>query len=367
MVYHIQPGDFLRENMKKRLEEMLPEGTRLSVGSIKGGVFGNLVSEDISIFSGSEAPLFNVGKIELEYRLWHPFISRIPNLPDMRVSRFRINCRDGTVDLNVGRKGEKFIIRGGINHVKIYGIDIVSSVTAHMDVNGKEPAAISLVFKDMVINYKPFDREVYIFLSYDKAKDVIDVTRFGIKGELEGYGSVRLTPQNHIFLKWAIRDLALKEYFLPSDGKLKVNGVLNGNFTLKGPLREARLSAHLNVQGGNFGDFRFDSIIANLVGEGPVIQIHETRISKKDGYMTLSGEVDLRKLRDKKPFEKVSLKTEDNLFFWQDWSVSKKNESSLVEAEKFLDKDFKLSFKARTENANSEEEHFLGVKHEVKF
>jgi len=144
-----------------------------------------------------------------------------------------------------------------------------------------------------------------------------------------------------------------------------------GKFTLKGPLKEARFLAHFDVQDGNVNGLKFDSIIANLEGKGPIISVaDDSRIIKEDGYMGLGGTIDLSKLKEKKAFDRITLGPGENFFVWEGWNVTQACEKPSMVAEKYLDEDFSLSFKSYTEDKEKEaeeEKYFFGVEHKVKF
>ena len=171
----------------------------------------------------------------------------------------------------------------------------------------------------------------------------------------------------HMFLNMSIINLPLEDYFVAQKPDETVSGTMNGTFTLKGPIRTAILAGHFDVQKGILGTLRFDSIIINLKGKGPVVSLYDSRIRKEDGYIILDGEADLSKLKEKKAFKSVFLGPGNNFFVWDGWSVTKANNDSSVSAEKFIEEDFKVSFKARTKDKESEEERFFGVEHKTKF
>ena len=52
---------------------------------------------------------------------------------------------------------------------------------------------------------------------------------------------------------------------------------------------------------------------------------------------------------------------------WEGWSIRKEAADASVKAEKFMKDDISVSFKAETEDNESEEKHFVGVERKVKF
>ncbi|UCD55492.1 MAG: hypothetical protein JSV93_01465 [Candidatus Omnitrophota bacterium] len=287
--------------------------------------------------------------------------------------------KEDFLDLEVKKEANRFIINGKVNHmnpikwlqpsngVKFPDIDFICDVKASIEINRFNPVNCKVVFKNAIINYVPFEKNIEIFLSYDKAKDTVNINKFKIGDEIEGYGYVRLTGPHYVFLKWTITNLDLTNYSVFSEGKGSISGNMFGDFIVKGPIKEPFLVGHMDVQKGSWDDFKFDSFIASLKGKLPLISICDSRIWKEDGYMILGGEIDLAKLKDGKVFDGVSLEPGENFFMWEEWSVMKKSEDSSVKVEKSLDEEFDLTFKAYKKDEESEEGHFLGVEHKVKF
>ena len=352
LFYQTHADIFFKEFTERQLEKALPEGARVEISGIKGGIFKNLISRDTRIL---------------------PLLEGIQDTSRIHITRDR-----GSVDLEIERKINRFEIIGRANHinparwflsngVKFHDMDFIGEVSASID--GNRPGFIdaTLAFKNVIINFSPFYETIEIFLSYDRAKDTLNVNKFKIGDEIEGYGYVRLAEPHYVFLKWTITNLDLENYSAFHDGKNNIQGTMFGAFTVKGPIKEPFLAGRLDVQNGSWGDFKFDSFIARLKGKLPLVSICDSRIWKEDGYMILDGEIDLAKLKDGKVFDGVSLEPGENFFVWEEWSVMKKSGDSSVKAEKSLDEEFDLTFKAYKKDEESEEGHFLGVEHKVKF
>lgn len=424
LFYETHGGVFLRDFAVREVSKFLPEGSTVSIGAIEGGIFKNLVTENVRVYAEGKAPVFEMERMEIKYRLWYPLLKRIPGLNHLSEERkiiifvgkekkdllkgfleiegtseeldvsgylggagkdtlfikgvvntkapshLRVTKKKGFIDLDVEKKKDLFLISGRINHMKLAEIDIVGEFVATVRTKNKNLIDTRLAFKNLIINYAPFKSDVEIFSSYDKEKEMFDISKFRIGDDLEGSGYAQARDPYYVFLKWNVTDLAIEDYYKPKEPKKSASGLINGTFSLKGPISEAEFQGHADVQNGSMGTIRFDSIIANLKGKGPVISIYDTRILKEGGYMTLEGDIDLSKIGEDKMFEGVSFSPGENFFIWDQWSVKKETgDSSLVKMEKALDKgeEFRLSFKSKPEKIKSEKEDFLGVEHKVKF
>ena len=421
LLYETHTGLFLKEFAEHELEKFLPPGAHVAIGNMEGGIFRNLVSENVRIMQKKDTPLVNIERIEINYRLWHALLGKIPlfgNIPGQRkiilfvgqreddflkgffelqgtpkelnvtgylgshkderifikgtisedgLSYFHIAQKKGTMDFQVKIEEKVVFLEGNIHHMELAGLDFVAHQKVRVDLADTNAIKVDIVFTNIIIDYLPFNRDVEMQVVLQRTKDMLGITKFKVGDEIEGYGHLRLTDPNYAFLKWTVTNLEVEDYFLSETGKENVSGTMNGNFTLKGALQSLELLAHAYVQSGNMGDIKFDSFIINLKGKGSLISLYDSRIRKEDGYIILEGEIDLSRLKEGKAFDGVFFNPGDKFFVWEGWSVSKEGGKSAIKAEKYLDEEFNLSFKVDTEEEKEEEEHFLGVEHKVKF
>ncbi len=422
LFYEAHTGVILKEFAEHRLQEFFPEGTYIHIGHISGGIFKNIVSEDVTILPRPDAAGFDIGRIEIGYKLWYPILDKMPffkkgeaqrkivftagdkkkgsvnmfielknsdegfevsgyfglnkkeklrikgYIGKKGVSHFHIAQKKGYIDLKAKKENGAFLVKGNVNHIKIQGVDFIGRFSTRLKTeNGRWPQA-RIVFKDAIINYRPFDKKIEFFLSYDGKEGILNIDSVRVDNEIECCGSMRLSPPHYLIIKSTVKNLALEDYFKNGSFKDFVSGNVNGSFILKGPIKEPFLSGHFYIQEGNFGDIRFDSVMVNLKGKLPFVSVYDSRICTEGGYITLGGVIDLTKLKDNKAFESIYMGPGSNFFVWNGWNISKEYGGSSVKAEKFLDEDIRVSFKAHTEEETSkEEERFVGVEHKVKF
>jgi len=422
LFYETHTNFLFRDFAEKRIEEVFPEGMRVEIGNIEGGVFRNLSSEDVRIYSQDDSQEIAIERMEIDYRIWDSLIRRIPAFSDFRENRraflfigkegfdflsgflecegtqkklnvsgylsinksgkffvngtleegrsanFCITRKKGYMDIEVAKAGDKIAIKGKVNHLELGGMDIVGEYQANVKGLGGERVTYDISIKDLILNYMVFDKEIKLSFSYDYSKETINIARFSVGDDVEGYGSIRLPDPHFIFLKWAIIDMQLSEYFMGKGPAENIRGVMNGSFVLKGPLKEAIFSAHLDVQNGNIGDTKFDFIIGNLKGKGPLVSIYDSRIRKEGGYIILEGEIDFSKFKEGKAFDNIILGPDKDFFVWEGWSVKKDSQDFSINAEKYIDDDIHVSYRTYSKERDSDqEEHFLGVEHKVKF
>ena len=309
---------FVRELSQWQLQRLFPSGTVVEIGNTGGGIFSNLVSENVSILPPEEiwqdAPGFNIKRVEVNYRLWYPLFGKMPTLPDGEKSHLHIVQGKGSISAEIERENNKFTINGKINHLKIDGMDFIGEYNAIVDTGDKGSVNTRIAFKNIIINYTPFSKDIEVATSYNRIKGLLGIDDFKIGKEIKGHGHIGLTSPYDMFLKWTITDLNLKDYFPAENTNENISGKVNGNFILEGPAREAALLAHMDVQDGDFNGFTFDSAMGDLKGKGSLISIFDSRIRTEDTHFIFGGEIDLARLKDNNVFDGLFLKVDESAY-----------------------------------------------------
>jgi len=419
LFYEANADLFIKNFAEKQFASVFPKGTQVEIGAIKGGILRNLVSEDVKILSKENKPTYTIKRMEINFRLWHSLLSKIPAFSDIKGEdkvmlflggkkedllngfvelrrikeriyakgyisvngdekifargiiekdgsfKFKLLQGKGTVEITLEKKSDKTSINLKANHIKIHGVDFIGEANANFATSGEKN--INVVFKNLIINYFPFYKELKASLRYDELKNTLDVIKFVVGGEIQGNGHIELKAPYKTFLKWTINNLDLAEYGTSYEGKTQVSGIMNGEFMLSGPLKKLNFTAHFDTQNGSYADLNFDSAIFNLKGEYPIITLEDSRVIKESGHIKLEGDIDISKIKDDKAFENFSMEPGERFFVWEGWSVSKEKEDLSVTAEKSVSEELNISFKASSNDIEKEEEHFLGLEHKVKF
>jgi hypothetical protein len=449
LFYETHAHLFMKEFATRQLEERLPHCERVTIGAIRGGVFRDLIAENVRVYpEHDDIPGFGIERIEIDYRLWYPILQRIPKVSSSRenrkitvslgdktrngmhgflelerdealfsvsgylgfgketrflvkgtigdddVSSFRITQKQGHIDLVAEQEKGTLNVRGRINHLKVHGTDLVGDCTATVRIKNPDYVEADITLKNLIIDYRPFMKDIEIATGYSKTKDTLNITRIKIGDEIEGYGYVRHTSPQYLYLNWTVTDLVLEEYFATDDIEESSSGLMNGQCTAKGPLKEVALSGHFDLQQGCLGDAIYDSVILNLKGIYPVILIYDSKMSREGGFISIGGEVDLSRLQEKDAFDALTYDPDKDFFVWEGWNVIKENGAREVKAEKFLGKDLRLRFRTYADEAKmettekksdeldleykfdtndsiqmtlGEEGDFIGVEHKVRF
>ena len=166
-------------------------------------------------------------------------------------------------------------------------------------------------------------------------------------------GSVDLYRPYKLNLALDIKESSISQLFLmpdvpdaDSEGKLK--GKIKGSVTMKGSLDDLMTTANLECSKGNLGNLDYESMNINLNGKGSVLKVADSRILRKEGYIVLSGDVDLKRLWSKEPCEGLDWACGNEAVIWEGWDIVKQAKSQELEMKKGIgkEKEFMITFKS---------------------
>ena len=297
--------------------------------------------------------------------------------------------RDGFIDANFK-----------VYHLSLGGYDIVCDGTLKNEVTYsmgevKRPVMTGWIeTKNCVLNYKPF---LNLKASYRIVDNDLEISSLSFSDIVKGHGSFLLTEPftvnatltaNNLSLSWLTLALSSK-----NDPSI-VSGTLNGKCDLKGPLANLRSNTEIDVKKGAILTLSFEDLSAHFKGDGPIIRIEDSRITRESGCFVLAGDIDLGKIGKGSLFDKIRLVGDDKAINWDGWDTNKVHNIREVSMKKrindYIDIDFKKftsentideSFKSKDEvqleyklHPNDslkvmvgQDEEFLGIEHKDKF
>ena len=293
---------------------------------------------------------------------------------------------------------DRIVINTGLRHADFKGIDIVGEAISTIEPK-LNVTRFDIVFKNLIINYTPLFKDIEIQGEYIRKTNLIKISSISVgdknKEVIEGYGKIGFSNGKYVDLYLIIKDLMLEEFILTKYNEEIATGIMNGEFRINGPLDRVKTNAHFDVQNGKIQDLEFQSLIAALKGEGPVVNIEDGRIVKEGGNLIMSGEIDFSLFPDSKAFDNLKIETDQRVAVWSGWEISKRFESEKIKAQKKLAKDITFSFETyvnkdflkadQTDRENEigveykldkneslkmrlkDRESFLGLEHKVKF
>lgn len=285
-------------------------------GEMRGffGVYGELSNSKIDgyiILSGKDRINFS------GYLKGNKFYAEVrPDRPDMGSVRLSgVLFPDNTLVINF-----KF------DHLKTYGFDIVcDAVLKNKLINNPDqsgPSRIEGEFetKDLVLNFKPFPD---VKASYKLMRDSAELVSLNVGEVMKAYGKIALDNSKEMDLTLVANNVSLS-WLMLTFGKKEVTsiltGTMSGKFEFKGRPRKMNMSSTFDIKGGTIGKLNFDYMTAAIKGDLPFLKIEDSRITRKSGYFSIAGELDLRRAGKDNIFDNIKLVTDDTAITWDEWN-----------------------------------------------
>lgn len=460
--------------LEERFNALFSNDIRFHIGTTEGGIFRDIVSNNITISHPNIDIPFKINRVEIPYRIWYPLLNKFNLIPpskeglkiffgrdnpffdgylsfdgsseDLAVNGYVrlfeekrrcvlngeiLHIKDALYALglnlnkNIGIRGlvdfdtrtasidirkdkeialisgywadGKLIINTGLRHIDFRGMDIVGEINSVIE-PGDETIKFSALFKNLIINYTPF-KDIEINGEYVKRGSLLNIASISVKDDkgevVKGFAKIVLFPKKYIDLYLMVKNLLIENAILTKYDEKIASGTMNGELKMNGPIDRVRTDAHFDVQDGRIQNLEFESLIVTLKGKNNMVSVEDGWITKEEGNLIMSGEIDFALFPSSGAFEKLKIETDRNVVIWSGWEVSKRFETSKIKAQKKLAKDITFSFETHTdenlfntkESDNKSEigveykidkneslrmklkddESFIGLEHKIKF
>jgi hypothetical protein len=399
----------IRNIVEYKVGEALGKNMKLSIGDLDGGIFRPFILNDVKIAGKEDSAVFSsfeIKSIRSNYRIWDvllkgkeykPILNMLREEPciyvdfvtknkelsgyvklegDMEsadIQGYLILFEKRRIDINGKLKAKSFYVelrpRSGslkiegkrdsdgsfltnikADHLRFSGIDIVCEASLKNRVF--KPAGDKLggyvegqiETKSLVLNYSLFPD---VKASYRVYNGLLDIANLDVGKDLKVKGRASLRdPYNLNFT--CMTDNASLGAVLSCFGihcKDAVSGTLNAKIELKGPAKNLKTSARISVRQGTLGPLDFESLEAVLKGDGPIMRIEESRISRSSGHFSIAGEIDLRKIGKSTVFQQLSIVSEDNAIAWDGWNSVNIQGVQEITMTKRVNQDINVGFK----------------------
>ena len=392
-----------------KVEEALNGRVKFSIGSLGGGILNPLTINDAKVRdNNSQAlPYMVISSIRTNYRIWDILFAKkdasaissiLSGLARVDVNFITINKEasgfvrlendssalrltgyvnllyEDRIDFSGTVKEDSFYVeirprKGTIKaqgkitdegvltvnfkatHLRLGDFDIVCDgiIKNKITRNPKEPDKASLEgefeTKNLLLNYKPF---LDLKASYKICDGILEIFNLALADVMRGRGKIDLSKHyntdftltaNNLSLSWLLLSLGAK------DATSVLTGTMNGKFDFKGPIEKLRSNIQLDIRKGTIAKLDFDYLSAHLKGEGPIIRIEDSRITRESGYFALGGEIDLRKMGKTNLFSDIKIATDDRAITWDGLNITKVQDAQEVRMEKKLSDDINIDFK----------------------
>ncbi|MCX5686261.1 MAG: hypothetical protein NTW09_02180 [Candidatus Omnitrophica bacterium] len=243
------------------------------------------------------------------------------------------------------------IINFKTTHLRLGDFDIVcdgfikNKITKNPEAPGGSRIEGEIETKNLLLNYKPF---LDLKASYSISDGILEIPGLALADIVRGRGKIDLSKRyntdfvltvNNLSLGWLLLGLGAKD---PSS---VLTGTMNGKFDFKGPIERLRSDVQLNIRKGTIAKLDFDFLSAHMKGEGPIIRIEDSRITRESGYFALAGEIDLRKMGHANLFDDIKITTDESSITWDGLNVTRVQGTQEVRMGKRLSDDINIDFR----------------------
>jgi len=238
-----------------------------------------------------------------------------------------------------------------VNHIKVYDTDIVCD--ADLDnryVKEKDHGGNAgylegvLRTNSLILNYAPFSDVKAVYSVHD---GILDITSLNIENYFKAHGWVSLRYPYNANIVVTLDNARLNKLLSCATGKNIdfISGVINGKFEITGPITNPKTTANLEMKKGSLGSIDFEYLSASLKGDGPIVRIEDSRITRPSGYFSLAGEMDFSKIGKIAMFSGIRMVTDDTAIMWDRWDVEKTRGVQEINMKKKVSEDIDFGFK----------------------
>ena len=354
-----------------KIEEAFKGDIKISIGRLEGGILRPFLLRDVKVLKKGGKPSSSIVVIDTiisNYRIWNfifpnlaitkpyiavdfftknkvlsGFIAISGTIEDASVSghvnlfdsddiELSGNIKNGIADVILKPKEGLVKIKGNFaangmlllkiiaSHIKLQNFDITGEATikniAQDGLEGEVEA------RNVVLNYKPFND---VKASYRVSKDVFEVKGLDLGRICLINGKFGLREPHIVDAVVVTDNVSLEQtlaIFNPRYASL-VTGTMNSKWELKGPAKKLVSKVHLDVKKGRILEMKFEHLSADFKGEGSVITIEESRITRESGSFELAGYMDLGRIGKDSLFENIKIASGENTILWDGYDTAK--------------------------------------------
>ncbi len=403
----------VRTFTESRLEGIFGDNIKLSIGSLEGGILHPIAVSDCRIWDKTGEgvmPSLEIDSIRSNYHLWDIFFKE--KRPHVDV-KFALNDRDilgfariegtlesadikgyvdilGTdrIDIISSIKGTSFeaefrskygvvkvggsldadggiVLEGTVNHIKANGFDIVCLATSRNKI-GNDYIEGEIETQNLIVNYRPF---MDLKASYRIADGVLEIHDLELGPNIKLSGKAGLVYPYNLECVLTADNLDITPILTTLNAREAeaISGTMNGRFEIRGPIENPKMNGRMEMREGEIGGLDFSHLYARLKGDGPIIDIEESRITRPSGHFVLAGEIDLTKAGKGNVFEDIKMVSSNTAIMWDSLHTKEIGATKEVKVEKVLNDDLRLGFKSLLAETTVDESLREGNEMELKY
>ncbi|MFA6079139.1 MAG: hypothetical protein WC779_05275 [Candidatus Omnitrophota bacterium] len=412
----------IKQMVELKVASVIGKDIKLSIGAISGGLVRPFMLNNVKITGSEGAKILSaleIKSIRSNYRIWDVLLNRKPYsyIPGFLAGKPRIYVNFATKDKEISGRIrfigniEKADIKGfvivfgkerigfsgkiknrtfslvfkpkdgqvriegeltenntlvtcvKIDHLKIKDIDIVCDAVLKNSIV-EDPAGAAGKFLEgeittnsLIVNYLPFlDMKAF----YKIRGGYLEISNIELGSNFKISGKVALHEPFDVDVVCVVDNINLGKVISSQSANNKpvLSGIMNGKFEIKGPVKDIKETARIEIKDGAIGTLDFIFLTATLKGDGPLVRIEDSRITRKSGFFSLAGDIDFTKIGRPAMFHDVELVTDDKAIMWDTWDMGKTQGiqgAKEVNMKKNVNEEFALGFKRFLPNGRVDE------------
>ncbi|MDD5217293.1 MAG: hypothetical protein PHN49_09540 [Candidatus Omnitrophica bacterium] len=290
--------------------------------------------------------------------------------------RLKFEKERQSVSIVSNLNGLDFEMNLNLNHVKLYGVDLVTSARIRL-MPYRKP------LKKKVWKFKGAFATDYFILEYIPFYDFkgeFEITPDGIRNFNGSWGNVfnmlgtvsfRKQPfESKFMLNVNGFDLGNVQTFASKPLPKALGGILEGKLKLDGPLNHPEVVGHFTIRNGILGRLEYDRGYIQLRGIAPYLRLYDSKILKGRTTFSLEGAIDMSLAN---MFHGVEIRKPDKYVIWKGWEANTNQGEGDVEVGRPLLPTFSLraggnsSENIAPDNKDKEDDKYLVVGPKFKF
>lgn len=294
-----------------------------------------------------------------------------------------LDLRQGRLDVNVAvtaeetlratlqrQDGQKYHLKADLSHFPALSFDVNSEMEGLVEVQSNPGGDVAAVIGTLWSNYSIIDGQPVKELSggFRIEDGKLNLMQLSF-GSVDINGMMGLQAPYKVGVNFDIHYMPMAAFLKFWTGRTKYDnsrGDVIGTIRASGPLDRVLLKGNLKSYQAEIQKNQFDSIVLNLEGHYPDIQIDKSsRLSKQDGVsFSIDGRIDLKDHRNfKRQLKKLHMsplvKESTSL---KEWTIKTQKEAGedSAELEYFIRNEEKLG-------TNEEETTIIGIQRSLQF
>jgi len=383
----------LKVMVEGRVEDAFKKKIDISIGTINGGIVSPFVIHDVKVLKKEgkvSSGLVEINNITSNYRIWNfifpnlfsgkPYVEIDFSTKNGALSGFILlqgSVEDATIRGNIRLfSGERIEIAGNIKNglasiilkpreglIKIEynfaasGVVIIKIIASHIklqrfDITGEAIVKNltqgclegELEAKNIILNYKPFND---VTASYKISKDLLEVSNLDLGRVCYINGKFALKDPYFIDAVVVTDNVNLEQTLTKFNPRYAsyVSGSMNSKWELKGPITKLKSKVRIEIKKGRISDMKFEFLSAELKGDGSVVTIEDSRITRGSGSFVLAGCMDLARMGKDSLFENLRITSGGDTISWDGYDTTKWQDVREFRMKKNIIGDINIGFK----------------------